>query len=108
MVPFVALELSLDLIRALGPVVVAIGRQDPDLARQLRRAASSVALNLGEGSERAGRDRTHCYRVAAGSHREVATALRVAGAWGYVGDLGKVSEVVDRLAAILFRLTHAG
>ena len=106
MVPFVALELSLTLIRKLAPVVVSLARHDPDLARQLKRAASSVSLNLAEGSERAGRDRDHCFRIAAGSHREVMTALRVSEAWGHVRCDHEVSELTERLGAILFRLTH--
>ena len=106
MVPFVALDLSVKVIELLRPVVGIVRREDPDLARQIRRAASSVAQNLGEGSERAGRDRGHHFRIAAGSHRELMVSLRVAGAWGAVGDLGEIPELLDRLGAILFRLTH--
>ena len=106
MVPFLALELSLKLIEQLCSVVATVQRADPDLARQIRRAASSTALNLAEGSERNGRDRMHHHRIAAGSHREVVAALRVAQAWGYVGPVQELAELQDRLGAILFRLTH--
>jgi four helix bundle protein len=107
MVPFLALELALQIIAELRPVIAAVTRHDPDLARQIRRAASSVALNLGEGSERSGKDRAQHYRIAAGSHREVVTALRVATAWGALGELREVALLLDRQAAILFRLTHS-
>jgi hypothetical protein len=40
---------SLDLIRALRPLCEQIARSSSDLADQLRRAATSVMLNLGEG-----------------------------------------------------------
>src|SRR5262245_25905356 len=46
---FIALEVSLELIRALAPMVPIIERNDRDLGDQIRRAANSVALNLGEG-----------------------------------------------------------
>jgi four helix bundle protein len=40
--------LTLDLIRALRPLCEQIARSSSDLADQLRRAATSVMLNLGE------------------------------------------------------------
>jgi len=66
---------------ALRPLLDPINRRDPDLCRQMRRAASSVAMCLDEGSQRTGRDRFHLYRVAAGSAAEVRTALALATTW---------------------------
>ena len=45
---FQALELSIELIDALRPVMPRIKQRDRALADQLARAASSIALNLGE------------------------------------------------------------
>ena len=104
--PFHALERSFDLIRSLRGPVHALRSRDPGLHRQIRAAASSISLNLAEGSRRQGRDRRHHYRIAAGSAAETAAALRVAEAWG---DLPEVAvreplEIVDRLLATLWRL----
>ena len=41
-------ELSIQLIEVLCPVVPRIKQRDKSLADQLSRAASSIALNLGE------------------------------------------------------------
>ncbi|MGA7741678.1 MAG: four helix bundle protein, partial [Polyangia bacterium] len=83
-------------------------RRDPDLCRQIRRAASSVAMCLAEGSQRTGRDRFHLYRVAAGSAAEVRTALALATTWGYVAQAqaAPAYALLDRIVAILWRLTH--
>jgi four helix bundle protein len=85
-----------------------IRAQDPRLAEQLRAAASSVTLNLGEGRRRTGRDRLHHWRIAAGSAEETLTCLRVAEAWGYLAasDLEKPLRLVDRVLAMLWRLTN--
>ena len=40
---------SLQLIREMRVVVAAIGRRDPDLGRQMRRALASIPLNIAEG-----------------------------------------------------------
>ncbi|MCZ6795564.1 MAG: four helix bundle protein [Planctomycetota bacterium] len=57
--PFEALEVSLELVRSLRQPLRRLESCDPRLSRQLRDAASSVALNLAEGRRRAGRDRRH-------------------------------------------------
>jgi four helix bundle protein len=105
---FDAYEVSVELISALRGVVAVIARHDPDLARQLRRAATSVPLNLAEGNQRAGRDRLHLFRVADGSAREVLASLDAAAAWGYLdaGTISPVFALADRVAAMLWRLTH--
>ncbi len=105
---FDALEVSLELIRSLGEPLSVIRSRDPQLFDQIRRAATSLALNLAEGRKRVGRDRLNHWRIASGSAEEVRTALRVAAAWG---DLDPASyersfQLLDRVAAMLWRLTH--
>jgi hypothetical protein len=43
------LEHALQLIALARPLVARVARRDADLGRQLRRALSSVALNVAEG-----------------------------------------------------------
>jgi len=95
----------LDAVRTMRPMVTAIERRDPDLARQLRRAASSVVLNLAEGSGSFGRVRTVRYRTALGSARETLACLRVAEAFGYVEAVpGTVLDSMNRVVGTLVRV----
>ena len=105
---FHALDASLTLITQLRAPHARIAAHDPDLARQLRRAAHSIALNISEAAERAGKDRAHLYRVAFGSAAETRTALRVAVAWTWLtdGDAAEALATLDRLRAMLWRLTR--
>jgi len=107
-VAFQALELALDAICHLAEPIAVIARRDADLARQIRRAAASMALNLSEGRRRRGADRLHLWRVASGSAAEVTTALRVAEAFGYVRSaaVAPVLERCDRVLAITYTLTE--
>ena len=105
---FLALELSYDVIGALQAPLARIAAADGSLADQLRRAAQSVALNLAEGSGRAGRDRTRCYRIAQGSHLEARANLRIAERSGYLAadEFAAVDRLADRLAGMLWALTR--
>jgi len=108
MTKFEVFEIALELIQALRPAVSAIALRDRDLAEQLRRAASSVPLNISEGARRTGKDRQHSYRIAAGSAAEASAALSVAQAWGYI-DLQayhNAHQLADRILAMLWRLTQ--
>ena len=104
----IALEVSLDVIRSLRPVVAPLRRSDPKLYDQIRRAVSSVALNLAEGTRRQGADRRHCWRIAAGSAAEVEAALRVAVAWGDLSadSVADTLRKLDRLLGMLWGLTR--
>jgi four helix bundle protein len=98
-------EEMLDVIRTIRPSVEAIDRCDADLARQLRRAASSVVLNVAEGSGSFGRMRTARYRTALGSARETLACLRVAEAFGYVDPVAApVAQRMNRVVGTLVRV----
>jgi len=77
----------LSLITDVAPLVEQISRHDPALAKQLRDALNSVALNTGEGSGQRGARLTSHYSIALGSARESLVALRAAEAWRYIGPL---------------------
>ena len=77
----------LELIRELRPLVVKIGRLDPDLAKQLRRSKMSMALTVSEGTGSRGGRRRLRYEDALGSAREALTTLEAAGAAGYIGSV---------------------
>jgi four helix bundle protein len=105
---FQTLEVSLDLVRSLRRPEERLRVRDRALSEQIRRAASSIGLNLAEGRRRAGADRLHAWRIAAGSAEEVRAALRVAVAWGdlQVAEVSEALLLLDRLLAMLWRLTH--
>jgi four helix bundle protein len=100
--------LTLDLIRALRPLCEQIARSSADLADQLRRAATSVMLNIGEGVRRTGRDKKRAYRIAAAEAQEVRAALEAAVAWGWVDDaaVAAARALADRVARVTYALAR--
>lgn len=90
---------AIELVREVMPLLERIGRRDPDLARQGRRAVTSVPLNIAEGSDQTGKRRGEHYRVALGSARETASVLMCAEAAGYIGALP--AEVQSRLNQVI-------
>ncbi len=100
------LEQILHVIELTRPLAEAIGRRDRDLASQLRRALSSVALNLSEGfGTEAGNARLR-FESAQGSLYEAQAALRVAVAWGFISEESLVAalKTADALGARIFGL----
>ena len=97
---------SLDRTRdARAPPIV----RDPDSADQLERAASSVHLQLAEGSGRRGRDQRNRYRGAAAEAQEVKGALELALAWRHVAPerVAPAMAAADEVAGLTFGLARA-
>ena len=105
---FDALEMSLEVMQQIAPIEGRIRRQSLGLAKQLARAAESVSLNLAEGRLRRDGDQRRHYQMAAGSASELTTALRIARIRSYISDadFAAIDAPLDRVRAILYRLTH--
>jgi four helix bundle protein len=103
---FEVLDLAIHAIEVLRPTVERIRRQDRELGEQLRTALSSCALNIAEGNGSRGGHRVARFSTASGSNSESRAALRVAVAWGYVParDIEAGDKLLDRVAAMLYRL----
>jgi four helix bundle protein len=98
-------EDMLSALKMMRGMVAAIEKRDPDLGRQLRRASSSVVLNMAEGSGSFGRVRTVRYRTALGSARETVACLRVAEACGYVEAMPEaLVSTMNRVVGTLVRV----
>jgi len=88
-------EHALGVVALSRPLVEAVQRKDRDLASwffnhssasQLRRAISSIALNLSEGFGAGAGNARLRFETALGSLNEAKTAIRVAIAWGYFSE----------------------
>ena len=90
------LEHALSVVEMARPLVETIQRKDRDLASQLRRAISSVVLNLAEGFGTAQGNSRLRFEPARGSLNEAQAGIRVAVAWGYVSD-ASASPVVESM-----------
>src|SRR5579863_9450486 len=87
-----------------GRIAKAIEKCDLDLARQLRRAATSVLLNLAEGDGTTAGHRRQRYLTAMGSAREVVACFDAAQAMQYVATTDAV--VRHRLDVIIGTLVR--
>jgi four helix bundle protein len=100
-------DVMIEVLRKLRPLVTQIEMHDRDLAKQLRRAASSVALNVCEGSGSSGGTRKERYRNALGSARETGACLDAAMAWGYVEAVDvQLLDGLDRVRATLVKIVR--
>ena len=96
----------LEVVREVRPVIVEIERKDPDLGRQMRRAASSVALNVSEGMYSRGKGQAARYHTAMGSMRETLSCIEVGVALGYVSRVdATILDKIDRIVATLYKLS---
>ena len=96
----------LQFLRGAVPVIAQIEAHDRDLARQLRRCGSSIALNAQEGSGSRGGTRRERYRNALGSAREAGACLDVAIALGYVPEVeAALLDQLDSIRAVLATLS---
>lgn len=96
----ITVELAGDVARLLPKIAAA----DPNLAKQLRTAVTSVPLNVGEGMYSLGRNRVVRYHTAMGSAREVMACLEVAHAMGYAPPLTpELRAKLNRIIGTLYR-----
>lgn len=102
----VAYEVALELVQELRPILERVKKHDSNLADQMRRAATSVVLNLSEGQRREAGNKRRAFEIAHGEAREVLGCLECAAAWGYVIDAANAKRKLDRLLGLCWGLTR--
>ena len=100
---------SLDLLRTLAPLAKRLDGTDPELAKQMRRSARNVHLNIAEANRRVGRDRANRFRWVLAEAAEVTAALDIAVLLEHVGasEANEALELADRVRALAYRLANA-
>ena len=97
----------IEIVREVRPVADRIARFNPDLARQLRKASVSVALNVAEGSGTRGGRRRNTYEIALGEARETRACMDAAEAIGYVPRVSpQLRDKLDRVIATLVKVVR--
>ncbi len=95
-----------ETLREVGGLAREIAKYDADLARQLRRAGASVALDTAEADGASAGNERMRLKTALGSAREVRACVDVADAFAYVGADAALIDRLDRICATLYRLSR--
>jgi four helix bundle protein len=98
------MRVVLEVLKQIQPALRRIEGRDRDLARQLRRCSSSIALNLAEGMYSRGGIRRARYHTALGSARETLACLEVAVVCSYIEQDAVVEDRRDRIVGTLVNL----
>jgi len=98
---------TIEIARDAGMAARTIAQHDSDLARQLRRAATSVPLNVAEGSGVQGGNRRLRYQTALGSARETMACCDLAVAMDYIAPLEfGARDRIDKVIATLVKVSR--
>ena len=102
--------MAYEIMKHTKPIVDLVAKHDRTLKEQMRSCCQSVCQNVAEGLGRMQGDRTHSYRIASGSVRELEACIRIAVAWGYVPEerAGRLLRMVDEEIRLLWGLTEGG
>jgi four helix bundle protein len=98
--------LTLELVRRTAPYVKQVEHHDPDLARQMRRALTSVPLNTAEGMNARGKNRVARYDTALGSTNEILAGLSVSESFGYIAVAPEDMDLAQHVRATLLHLVY--
>ncbi|MGE3675418.1 MAG: four helix bundle protein [Polyangiaceae bacterium] len=102
------LNVALEALSQLRPIVARIKRHDRGLAKQITDAANSAVLNIGEGAHNDLGTRRSRFQTAAGSASEVRVGVLAAVRWGHVSQAQAEAALVsyDRVLGMLYKLVH--
>ena len=98
--------LIIEIAQTVEGFAKQIGRSDPDLARQIRRAMASVGLNCAEGANRNDGNGRQRFLSAMGSANETYAGLQIAEALGYIDGTAEVRDRLDQVARTMNRLAR--
>jgi len=105
---FIAHSKAIEAAGIAISLVMKIPAPLKSIADQVIRSASSVPANLAEGAGRSGRDRTHHFRIAYASAKEVDTHLQLLIGTGTLNSKRAESaiQLFDDVRALTWRLIH--
>ena len=99
-------KVAVEMCRDAGRIARLIEKHDRDLAQQLRNAATSVVLNIAEGSGSFGGHRKQRYHTALGSAHEVLGCYDSAEAMQYLDSVAptvrrRLDEIIGTLINVI-------
>ena len=105
-----ALDLAEEAAARVLILVASSDRIPGCLKDQLRRSASSVALNLAESDGTRGKARANSRRIAYGEAKETTTNLKILHRAASVDwhEISEILDLLDRTRAMIWRLLEAG
>lgn len=98
---------SVEFLKEVIIVIRLLPQGNGDIANQLRRAASSISLNIAEGAGKTGAyDKRRYYSIARGSVLECAAIFDLLKAWDLIDQklLENPTNLLSSLAAMLSKL----
>jgi four helix bundle protein len=100
-------RIALELVASVVKLARKVQQQDPDLARQMKRAVASVPLNMQEGLYGKGGNRAARFHDAMGSAKETMAALDVSVAAEYLvpEEVADDLERIDHIVATLWKMS---
>ena len=104
-------ETYVEFLKEVISVIRLLPNGNSDIVNQLRRAATSISLNIAEGAGKTGvADKKRYYSIARGSTLECAAIFDLLKAWNLVDQsvLKTPTSLLSSLAAMLSKLVFKG
>jgi four helix bundle protein len=89
-------SVALEIVALVARLALEVKRHDPDLARQMKKASTSVALNLAEGEYSRGGNQLARFQDAMASANETVACVEASIAAEYIR-AGEQVELLDKL-----------